>query len=191
MKFAFSEISLPKRGSLAVPVYADNSFSPTASEVDTITGGILSRALETSRFKGKKGDLLEILAPNGLDVSRVILFGMGESEDISQSDLEDLGGRLVGKLNTSGARNVTVILDGLGECAIKESDAAARVAFGAKLSAYRFMHYKSEEDPFSEPTLVRMTVACKTSSSARKTFADLEAVAEGVFLTRDLVSEPA
>jgi leucyl aminopeptidase len=191
MKFAFSEISLPKRGSLAVPVYADNSFSPMTKEVDDLTGGVLSRALETSRFKGKKGDLLEILAPNGLDVSRVVLFGMGESEKIGQTDLEDLGGRLVQKLNSSGARNVTVILDGLGECAVKDSDAAAFVAFGAKLAAYRFTRYKTEDDPASEPSLVRMTVACKTSAGARKTFVDLEAVAEGVFMTRDLVSEPA
>jgi len=191
MKFAFSEISLPKRGSLAVPVYAENSFSPMAEEVNTLTGGVLARALETSRFKGNKGDILEILAPNGLDVSRVILFGMGENKEITQSNLEDLGGTLVSRLNKSGARNVTVMLDGLGDCEVKDSDAAARVAFGAKLASYRFTKYKSEEESASEPSLVRMTVACKTSSGARKIFQDLEAIAEGVFMTRDLVSEPA
>ncbi len=191
MKFAFSELSLPKRGSLAVPVYADNSFSPMAKEVDDITGGVLSRALETSRFKGSKGDILEILAPNGLSVSRVILFGLGESEELGHTDLEDLGGTLVRKLNSSGARNVTVVLDDLGDCPLKDSDAAARVAFGAKLCSYRFTRYKTEDDPASEPSLGKMTVACKTSSGARKAFQDLEAIAEGVFMTRDLVSEPA
>ena len=78
MKFAFSEISIPKRGSLAVAIYADKAFSPTAEVVDKKTKGALSRALETSRFTGKKGDFLEIAAPSGLEVSRVVLFGLGD-----------------------------------------------------------------------------------------------------------------
>ncbi|MEH6404248.1 MAG: leucyl aminopeptidase [Sneathiella sp.] len=191
MKFAFSEITLPKRRSLAVALYADNSLSPTAKEVDDLTDGIVSRALETSRFKGQKGDVLEILSPHGLDVSRIILFGMGDADSVGQTDLEDLGGTLVKKLNSSGARNVTVILDGLGECGVKDSDAAARVAFGAKLASFSFTKYKTDDDISAEPSLLSMTVASKNSSGARKAFIDLEAIAEGVALTRELVSEPA
>jgi len=190
MKFAFSEISLPKRGSLAVPVFADNTLSPMAEEVNDITDGVIIRAMETSRFKGKKGDILEILAPRDMDVSRVILFGMGEPEELTQGDFENLGGRLTGKLNGAGARNVTVVLDGLESCDIRDNEAAAHVAYGAKLGAYRFTKFKTEDDE-NEPSMQRMTVACKASSGARKAFADLEAIADGVFLTRDLVSEPA
>ena len=137
MKFAFSEISIPKRGSLAVALYADKTFSPTATLVDKKTKGALSRALETSRFTGKKGDFLEIVAPNGLDVSRVVLFGLGETEKLTMTDME------------------------------------------------------TDIDEAAEPTLARMTVSCKGSATARKVFADIEALNEGVFMTRDLVSEPA
>ncbi|MCC3304870.1 leucyl aminopeptidase [Sneathiella sp. HT1-7] len=191
MKFAFSEISLPKRGSLAVAIYADNAFSPTAEDVDKKTGGALTRALETSRFKGKKGDFLEIMAPNGLEVSRVILFGLGEVEKLGQTDMETLGGSLVKRLNTSGARSVTVILDELNADEIKTNEAAASVAAGAMMGSYRFQKYKTDIDDAKEPTLTRMTVSCKGSATARKAFADQEALVEGVFLTRDLVSEPA
>ena len=99
MKFAFSEISLPKRGSLAVAIYADKVLSPTAQEVDEKSGGAVTRALESSRFTGKKGDFLEIMAPNGLEVSRVILFGLGEVEKLGQMDMEALGGSLVKRLS--------------------------------------------------------------------------------------------
>ncbi|MBE7637016.1 leucyl aminopeptidase [Sneathiella sp. P13V-1] len=193
MKFAFTELSLPKRSSLAVPVFADNELSPTAMEVNELTGGALSRALETSRFKGKKGDYLEVLAPSGVEVSRVILLGFGEPEKLKLTDFENLGGSLVKKLNAAGARAVTFMLDGLDLEEIKDNEAAAHMAFGAKLATYRFEKYKStsEEDSASQPSLTRMTVACKASSGARKSFADLEAIAEGVFMTRDLVSEPA
>ncbi|MBL4667276.1 MAG: hypothetical protein JKY04_07860, partial [Sneathiella sp.] len=191
MKFAFSQLSIPKRGSLAVPVFAKNTLSPMAQEIDDITDGSLSRALETSRFTGKKGDLLEILAPQNMTVSRVILFGLGEPEDVTLTDLESLGGNLVGKLNASGAKNVTVMLDGLDAEDALVGDAAPHVAFGAKLSSYRFKKYKTDTDSSSEPSLLKMTVASNSSSKARKLFADLEALAEGVFMTRDLVSEPA
>ena len=191
MKFAFSEISLPKRGSLAVAVYTDNVLSPTAKDVDKKTKGALSRAMTTSRFKGKPGDFLEIIAPSGLEVSRVILFGLGEPEKLTPLDMESLGGSLVKRLNASGARSVTVILDELSGEEFKANEAAASVAAGAMLGSYRFRKYKTNVEEASEPTLTRMTVSCKGSATARKAFADLEALVEGVFLTRDLVSEPA
>jgi len=191
MKFAFSEISLPKRGSLAVAIYDKNKLSETAKVVDKASKGALSKALKTSRFKGKKGNFLEILAPSGLDVSRVILFGLGDQGALSQTDLEAVGGSLVKRLNSAGAQSVTVILDEIRSEDIKTSIAAASIAVGAKLGSYRFQKYKTEEDESSEPTLGRVTMACKGSAAARKAFADMEAVADGVFLTRDLVSEPA
>lgn len=191
MKFAFSELGLPKRGSLAVPVFSDNKLSPIAKEVNEITGGVLERALETSRFKGKKGDILEILAPQNMDLSRVIMFGLGDAEDLKIVDFENLGGSLTAKANSAGAKNLTIALDGLDENEIRDNEAAAHVAYGAKLKSYRFTKFKSETDESSEPSLQRLTVVCKASSGARKAFPDLEAVAEGVFMTRDLVSEPA
>ncbi|WP_373085464.1 leucyl aminopeptidase [Sneathiella sp.] len=191
MKFAFSEISLPKRGSLALAVFADNELSPTAKDVDKITKGAITRALGSSRFKGKIGNFLEILAPVGLEVSRIVLFGLGEVEKLSQTDLETVGGSLVKKLNSAGARSVTVIVDELATDDIRTSDAAAAIAMGAMLGSYRFQKYKTDIDETSEPTLVRMTLSCKSSAVARKAFADMEAIVEGVFLTRDLVSEPA
>jgi leucyl aminopeptidase len=191
MKFAFSEISIPKRGSLAVAVFGDNSFPPSTRDVDEQTGGLLSRVLENNRFKGKKGEFLEILAPGGLDVSRLVLFGLGNAGDVTTSDLEDLGGKLVSRLNGMGARSVTVLLDGLDIEDVRDSESAARVAFGAKLGSYRFTRYKTDIDADDEPTLGKVTIACKNSAGARKAFVDLEALAEGVFLTRDLVSEPA
>ncbi len=192
MKFAFTELSLPKRSSLAVPVFADNELSPTAKEVNELTGGALTRALETSRFKGKKGDYLEVLAPTGVEVSRVILVGLGKVADLTLTDFENLGGTLVKRLNAAGARAVTLMLDGLELDDTKDNEAAAHVAYGAKLASYRFEKYKSDsEDDDNQPSLQRMTLACQASAGARKAFADLEAIADGVFLTRDLVSEPA
>ena len=82
----------PRTGStmLAVAVFAGNSLSATATALDKQTNGAMSRAVKNSRFIGKKGDLLEILAPSDLEASSVMLFGLGEASDVSQLDLENL-----------------------------------------------------------------------------------------------------
>ena len=49
MKIAFSEISLPKRGSLAVGVYAGSKLSASAESADEASGGQIRRAIAAPR----------------------------------------------------------------------------------------------------------------------------------------------
>ncbi len=191
MNFAFSDISMPDSGTLAVPVFAENTLSPFAQEVNDIADGALVRAIDDSRFKGKKGDILVILAPQNMQASRVILFGLGEPEELKAADFENLGGKLLGKLNAAGAKEVTIVLDGIANSNIGEGEAAARVAFGAKLASYRFDKYKTDQDEDSKPSLQDVTVSCASANDASSLFPELDAIANGVFMTRDLVSEPA
>ncbi|WP_025898560.1 leucyl aminopeptidase [Sneathiella glossodoripedis] len=191
MNFVFSEIALPQNGTLAIPVFAENTLSPTAQEVNDMTDGALVRAIEDSRFKGKSGDMLVVMAPQGVEVSRVVLFGLGEPEELKLADFENLGGKLIGKLNASGAKKVRVILDGLVDSPITDGEAAARVAFGAQLASYRFDKYKTDQDDDSLPSVEDFEVASASADEAKSLYGDLDAIAQGVFLTRDLVSEPA
>jgi leucyl aminopeptidase len=77
MKISFAPVTLPKRGAIAVPVAKDRQLMASAKKLDKATGGALVRAMAASRFKGEKGGLLEVLAPSGVDNSRVILMGLG------------------------------------------------------------------------------------------------------------------
>jgi leucyl aminopeptidase len=60
---------------------------------------------------------------------------------------------------------------------------------GAVLRAYRFDKYRTRLEKDQKPALDKLGLST-TAADARAKFADLEKVAEGVFLTRDLVSEP-
>ena len=59
MKITFAALSLPKTGALAVAVAWDRKLSPSAKQLDKASGGALGRAMEVSRFRGKKGEILE------------------------------------------------------------------------------------------------------------------------------------
>ena len=191
MRITFASQKLPKRGAIATGVMEGGKFSPTAATLDKMTGGAIARAIKASRFKGKKGQLLEVLAPAGLSNGRVILVGLGKPGDLTDTDLENLGGAVVGRLSTSGAREAVIMVDSIKGFAQDSAARAARYGLGALLRSYRFDRYKTKQKPEDKPSLVKVTVMVGSVASARKAFSELQRVAEGVFLTRNLVSEPA
>ena len=67
---------------------------------------------------------------------------------------------------------------------------AADVALGAVLKAYRFDRYRTKEKPEDKPKLAKLSVLTSDAAKARAAWEPNKAVAEGVFVTRDLVSEP-
>jgi leucyl aminopeptidase len=67
---------------------------------------------------------------------------------------------------------------------------SAHLALGAKLRSYRFDKYKTGKKDNGKP-LSSLSLRSAHSTRARKAFKALDAVADGVFLARDLVNEPA
>ena len=71
-----------------------------------------------------------------------------------------------------------------------EAELAAHLALGASLRSYRFDHYRKVSED-ETPTVRKIVVSTPEVAEARKAWAGLSAVAEGIFLARDLVNEPA
>jgi leucyl aminopeptidase len=67
---------------------------------------------------------------------------------------------------------------------------AAEVVLGATLRAYRFDRYRTKEKPEDKPRLTKLTLLTADPARAKSAWEPLLGVAKGVFLSRDLVSEP-
>ncbi|HZB90846.1 MAG TPA: leucyl aminopeptidase [Stellaceae bacterium] len=191
MKIAFAEPGRPKSGTIVVGVLEDRKLTPTAAALDKETGGALQRAIAASRFTGRKDEVLGVLAPPQLAVGRVMLLGLGKAAALDEAAMQGLGGNIVAQLNGVGESEAAVMLDRVEGMKPKPAEAAAHLAFGATLRAYRFDRYRTKEKPDQKPSLKTLTVMSREAAAARRAFAPLKEVAEGVFLTRDLVSEPA
>ncbi len=192
MKLSFGKADLPSSGAVALGVLAGGKLMPRGEALDEATGGALTRAIKAyAPFKGDKGQQLTVSAPAGVELSRIILIGLGKPKEIDANGLEAFGGTaqaaIVQSMDTNGA--ILVEAEGTGE--LELADAAARVAVGALLRSYRFDKYRTKEKKEDKPQLKKLAVLCDDSAAAKKAFAPLEAVAEGVFFTRDLLSEPA
>ncbi len=176
-----------KGGAVAAAAEEGCTLGPAAQALDEASGGALSRALKVSRFTGKKKQLLYVIAPEGMDADFIYLYGIGrtdkDGEGMSALDWQALGGKLLKHANSVSASSLTVQVEAGAE-------AGSGIAEGAQLASYRFDKYRTTEKPDAKPTVKRVSVRTSEATAARKLFGEREAVGAGVFLTRDLVSEP-
>jgi leucyl aminopeptidase len=191
MKIDFAEFALPRSGALVVGAWEDRVLTGPARQVDEATGGAVARAIAAApRFHGKKNELLAIVGPANVSISRVVVAGLGKPDAADARLLQDLGGNLVAHLNGAGESEATVAVDTGDAAKLKPAEAAAQLAFGAELRAYRFDKYRTKQKPEQKPSLQTITVTCDTPAKAKEAHRSLAATAESVAFTRDLVSEP-
>ena len=186
MRIAFGKPAFPKKGALVLGVSENRKLSAMGQEADKASGGLLAKAMAASRFTGKAHQTLTVFAPSG----RILLYGLGDGEGIDALWCEKAGGTIAAALAGSGETEVSVAVEAREGAGTADDVRAAHVGYGALLRSYRFDLYRTTLKDEDKPTLAKMTVLAPGHAKAKKHFADLEAVANGVFLARDLVSEP-
>jgi leucyl aminopeptidase len=138
VKLNFAKPEMPKTGAVVVGVFDGRKLSPGATMIDRAAGGAITRAIEASRFKGGSEDVLSVLAPNGLQASRVVLLGLGKPDKFDRRAAERIGGRIVVQLQNSGESEASVLIDAITGVDITAAEMAALIAQGARLRAWRF-----------------------------------------------------
>jgi leucyl aminopeptidase len=187
MQIAFAALSTAAEGALVVGALEGGALTPAAAAADKATGGALTRAKSSSRFTGKPGQFLEILAPSGMKASRILLAGLGAKFDDRAA--ESLGASVVARLSNSGEKTITFAIDG-AKGKLKPGEVAAHIAMGAQLRSYSFNAYRTKGREEYESSLTGVTVGSSDSAGAKRAWATLDAVAGGVFFARDLINEP-
>src|SRR5258708_11131373 len=91
----------PAKGVLVVFCEEGVKFGPAARRALAPTGDLVVRAAAADRFKGKSGSALDLVAPPGLDVSRLVVIGVGKARDLKAQDFVKLGGGGVGQEHAS------------------------------------------------------------------------------------------
>jgi leucyl aminopeptidase len=188
VKVGFVPFSTASRGILVV--FCDDALKFGAATRKTLgsAASLVGRAAATNRFKGKNGSTLDILAPEGLKASRLIVVGAGKLSAIKDNDFLKLGGVIAGKLR-AGNDAVTIVAD-LSEGAMKPEQ-AAEIAAGVRLRVYKFDRYKTKKKDGEDAALqADVSVAVEDVGAARKAFAPDAHIVDGVNIARELVNEP-
>lgn len=198
----FSDISPPKSGVVVVLAEEGPRLSPAAESLDQHSNGAISRAIKVDQFKGKKKSMLDLLAPGGLELSRLLMVGVGKLTDYTEEDWRSLGGLIRSKLSARISDQATIIIEGAEDTTVSGNQ-AAEFALGAFLRDYKFDKYKTEQgkkkndseeeeaNSNNKKNLSKIIIQCADFETARKAFTARKAVGEGVVIARDLVNEPA
>src|SRR5262245_45990509 len=92
LKLEFQPFSATRKGVLIVFCDEGLKFGSAAREVLEPAGNLIERAAASERFKGKNGSTLDIVAPSGLDVPRLVVIGVGKPKDLTTDSWAKLGG---------------------------------------------------------------------------------------------------
>lgn len=187
MKIAFSAPDLPKSGHLAITVGADRALGSIGASLDKASGGQIARAMEQGRFTGKADEVLALVAPAGLELGRLVLVGIGGAPGTLAAN--NAGAAALAAVQYAGESELTLVVDDHAGLAIEAGPFAAEVAFGALLRSYRFDKYRTTLADDKKPSVKKVTVQT-AAKGAKKAWERLEKIADGIFLTRDVVSEP-
>jgi leucyl aminopeptidase len=167
------------------------TLSPSADKLNSLTNGAIKQAIAASKFNGAKGQTLKLLAPQGVKASHILLVGLGKADAIDDLAAQNAGGVVMREFSRSVDANASVVVDTIKGSKFSASDFAANAAYGGLLRSYRFDKYRTKQKAEDKPKLTTVTFMTSDMAKARKAFAPMSNIADGVFLTRDLVSEPA
>ena len=189
LKIGFST-SVPKSATARVLVMPQRKTLMDAGKaLDKKANGAVSAALKVAGFEGKKKQI-QVLTGYSKAADIIIAAGLGDKTgDLTVTDFEELGAAIVKELNAAKVKKAAFEIDDIK--GVDSAMMAAHLAMGAQLSSYRFDKYRTREAEDKKPTLADVTFVLKSATEAKKHFAPLEKINEGVYLTRDVMNEPA
>ena len=118
MNVTISTSTLPKTGALVLIAVEGSKLLPTAQTVDDAMEGGLTKAIKAADFKGKAGQVLDIAAPQGLNVNRLFVVGLGGAKSLKPAGLETAAGRMVTRLNGARIKQASIAGDAIADSEI-------------------------------------------------------------------------
>ncbi len=172
----------------AAAVPAGTPIVARVVDQDALPDGLeptLAAGAKAARFKGRPGQVFDGFAERGGEVVRVVLTGAGETGDEARTaNLEKAGGALAARYSCSGAESIAIEAAGLS------AEEVASVLMGLRLRAWRHDIYRTRLKDEQKVTLAR-AVVIGAPEGTEAAWADAASLAEGIDLTRELVTEPA
>ncbi|MDE0112656.1 MAG: hypothetical protein OXN84_10285, partial [Albidovulum sp.] len=165
-------------GTLGVLVRPSGIDGTWLKELDEKAGGALSRLCGSQLFKSlSKCDSVVLAFPSGIGAESIIVVKL--PANANDHDARRAGAAFASKLGTS---DMLLLL--------AEHSKADSILQGLALRAYEFSNHKTKKKKSKRPK-GRVCAMVANPDEVEKKFAPLLAAVEGVFLTRDLVSEPS
>ena len=170
-----------------VGVYKDSKMTTAAAQIDTASLGAIHNHLAIGDFSGEKGRTVMLYNLTGVTAQRVLLIGLGEKDKLTLESLANLTQLAVNTLKPAKVSHAIAFLT--EEASTENVDTAVRQAVSAVADAlYTFNQFKSKQD--EPPTLTDWTIAHTVAGDFNLAVKQGKAIAQGIYLCRDLANSP-
>ncbi|MBT3140788.1 leucyl aminopeptidase [Phaeobacter gallaeciensis] len=162
-------------GRVAIIIPPEGKMDPAARRANRLTKGAVARLVESEKFtKAKSGQVIALAWPAGMAAEALDVLVLSRRADAAEARK---AGASLAKLQ--GVAPLHLMAGG--------QNRAEQVALGIALRNYRFDAHKTADAETAGDVVISHT----KSEEIAEAYAPLQAVAEGVHMTRDLVNEPA
>jgi leucyl aminopeptidase len=164
----------------------------STAAVDAALGGAITRLIQAREATGKWGEQTLIHSLGRLRAERVLLIGLGKTEEMTLDRIRAAAGDAARALRKAGARRIGSIAHGAGAGGFNAAQATQALVEGTLLGLYRFTRYKNTANDAGK-AIERVTIVERDRQHLK---AMTEAVrrgrilAEATISARDLVNEP-
>jgi leucyl aminopeptidase len=101
---------------VAVMASEGGELFDAGKHLDEKSGGRIGKAMKAARFTGAAGQVVDVLAPDGIDFARVLVIGLGKLDAADGMAVERWAGHAVKRTLTSGSEKLVLQPDALPGC---------------------------------------------------------------------------
>ncbi|WP_010302177.1 leucyl aminopeptidase [Candidatus Odyssella thessalonicensis] len=184
MKIEFNKPSLPTSGVLTV-VVVSKDVDGLIAELDNKMSGQLQTIVGREEFDFRKGSVVTIPYPQGTGLTKLHLIAADQEKLKDHYEQESLGAKIYSTFGLEQDEKAAVYLP-----ALSDPKSSGVVASGLLLKSWSFPKYFTKKKKTDFCQIQHVSILTETPAEAAEKFKELEQVAEGVFLTRHVVSEP-
>ena len=170
---------------LAIPVCEDGDL-----HTDPTVKSLAAAAKSKAEFKGKAGDGITLFEPQGTQVERAVLFGVGKCEDLQAETLRAFAGKAVKFCVKAGLTGVTIATPAATAAKLDAAVLFKALMEGACLGNHVFDAYKEKKEHKPLRKIVLMATAAQKKAHAGLVDA-VAAVCSGSVMAREWVTTPS
>ena len=187
MKFNFNSEFSRDNGVLLFVCAKNEPMHKYLTNLDKKNSNYINKAMKVVNFNYKENNKLDLILPKGSKSDRIIIIGVDKNSSFSDIDLGKLGSNVTTTLNNNKIKEASLILDDKNF----NANEVALLLYGITLNTYRFNKYFSDKKKIRENFLETINLYSVNNKNIKNEWKRFNAIKEGVFLTRDLVSEPS
>jgi leucyl aminopeptidase len=162
------------------------------AEIDKSLNGEITKLRKQGEIKGKQSEVTVIHSLGKIPAGRIAVIGLGKKEELTEDKIRIVTADACRALRKKGAKQIDIVLPGIGVQGITVHIAAQAVTEGALLGLYTFTRHLSKKTEQGEiERLAIIDSNAKNKSAIEQGVNTGKILAEAANLARDMVNEPA